>query len=284
MASETQIENVADTALYVAVYRAEESERPDALFKDPLAKKLAGDRGRRIAEGMPNAKIMRWVMAVRTTAIDRLILKAIEQGVDTVLNLGAGVDTRPYRMKLPAELCWIEVDFPQMIDLKNARLADDKPVCRLERIAVDLSNHEDRIVLLNRVSRDSKSILVITEGVLIYLTNDDAGLLAADLYKKENIHFWIQDYYNHKLSRYFRGRMKNKMKAAPIRFEPDSWFGFFGERGWEVSEKISSTEEGKRVGRKCPLPFPWWILAVLTQFRDSRDFSGYTLLKRKANP
>jgi len=40
------IGHVSDTALCVAVYRAEESERPDALFKDPLARRLAGERGR----------------------------------------------------------------------------------------------------------------------------------------------------------------------------------------------------------------------------------------------
>lgn len=59
---------------------------------------------------------MSWVLTIRTVAIDRLIVMAIENGVDTVINLGAGLDTRPYRMKLPSLLRWIEVDFPHMID------------------------------------------------------------------------------------------------------------------------------------------------------------------------
>src|SRR5947208_2742107 len=92
-----RIENVSDTALWVAVYRALESERPDALFRDPLSMKLAGARGREIAASMPNGSIMAWVMAIRTVAIDRLIQDAIRMGADTVLNLGAGLDTRPYR-------------------------------------------------------------------------------------------------------------------------------------------------------------------------------------------
>ena len=105
------IEHVIDTAFWVASDRALEGERPDALFRDPLAAVLAGEKGRRIAESMPNRRAMTFVMALRTTAIDRLIASAIERGADTVLNLGAGLDTRPYRLQLPASLRWVEADF-----------------------------------------------------------------------------------------------------------------------------------------------------------------------------
>jgi len=36
------IEHVTDTAFWIASLRALESERPDALFRDPLAGLLAG--------------------------------------------------------------------------------------------------------------------------------------------------------------------------------------------------------------------------------------------------
>ena len=51
------IQNVADTAFGVAHYRAEETDRPDALFKDPLARTLAGEQGREIAQRMPGEEI-----------------------------------------------------------------------------------------------------------------------------------------------------------------------------------------------------------------------------------
>src|SRR5690348_3231199 len=113
-----KIQDVSDTALWVATYRALESERPDALFKDPLAATLTGERGREIAKDMGLGVMMSWIMVTRTVAIDRLVLQAIEMGAKTVLNLGAGLDTRPYRMKLPNDLRWIEVDFKNIIDLK----------------------------------------------------------------------------------------------------------------------------------------------------------------------
>src|SRR6185369_17641435 len=43
------VSNVSDTARWVATYRAQETARPDALFKDPFAERLAGERGRAIA-------------------------------------------------------------------------------------------------------------------------------------------------------------------------------------------------------------------------------------------
>ena len=42
------IRNVSDTARWVAFYRAMESERPDAVFRDPFARRLAGERGEAI--------------------------------------------------------------------------------------------------------------------------------------------------------------------------------------------------------------------------------------------
>jgi O-methyltransferase involved in polyketide biosynthesis len=61
------IGNVSDTALCTAVYRAEESERPDTLFKDSLARRLAGERGFHIARHM--SPHYRWVLSVRSVVI-----------------------------------------------------------------------------------------------------------------------------------------------------------------------------------------------------------------------
>src|SRR5262245_27077063 len=104
MDNDSVVTGVADTALWVATYRARETERPDALFRDPLAGVLAGERGKKIAQALAHSEIMYWVMVLRTVAIDDLVTKAISLGVDTVLNLGAGLDTRPYRMNLPPSL------------------------------------------------------------------------------------------------------------------------------------------------------------------------------------
>src|SRR5260370_34044392 len=103
------ITHVSDTARWVALYRAMEAERPDPLFRDPYARRLAGEQGEAILRGMKQGRRWAWPMIVRTAVMDELILRAITRdGVDTGLNLAAGLDARPYRLALPHTLRWVD--------------------------------------------------------------------------------------------------------------------------------------------------------------------------------
>jgi hypothetical protein len=55
-----------------------------------------------------------------------------------VLNLAAGLDARPYRLDLPADLRWLHVDMPEMVDYFRTGMAGETPKCRLEFIPADL--------------------------------------------------------------------------------------------------------------------------------------------------
>ena len=280
MAEDSSIKNVADTALWVATYRADESERPDALFHDRQAGMLAGDRGRSIAASMPYPAMMSWLLVIRTVAIDRLVLKAISLGVDTVVNLGAGLDTRPYRMELPASLRWIEVDFPNTITYKNEKLAGEKPVCRLERIAADLSDVNLRRRLFQRIGAESRSALIITEGVIMYLSSDDAAALSRDLFAVPSFHFWIQDYRQNASKQRMPRRMKRVFKDSPFRFDKDEWLSFFAAHGWTIDQKILAYDESVCVKRPFPLVFPWNVLMRIAPKKTReqwRQSSGYVL-------
>src|SRR5882672_11338714 len=128
MAADEPIRDVSDTALWVAVYRAEESERRDAHFRDPYARRLAGERGARIAASIPGGTSWGWPMVVRTKVFDEIILRAVgAEGFDTVLNLAAGLDARPWRLDLPANLHWVDVDLPGMLAYKQQGLAGETP-------------------------------------------------------------------------------------------------------------------------------------------------------------
>src|SRR6478672_2782051 len=101
--TEPLIRNISDTARWAATFRAIESERPDALFHDPYAGRLAGDRGKEIHGKMRDmdGRDTSWSWVMRTVLFDRAILQAIGEGFDTVVNLAAGLDARPYRLNLP---------------------------------------------------------------------------------------------------------------------------------------------------------------------------------------
>ena len=142
---EPLIRNIADTALWVAIYRAEESERPDAVFHDPYARKLAGEQGAQIADAIVFGRTNSWSFVARTYLFDTFIMEQVEQGVDMVINLAAGLDTRPYRLPLPESLIWVDVDLPSMINHMENMMATEKPKCQLERVALDLSERMAQI-------------------------------------------------------------------------------------------------------------------------------------------
>src|SRR4051812_5156629 len=106
------VEHVSDTAYLVALCRAMETDQPDARFRDPFAGRLAQPKAEWLTERIPALEEGRWLMTVRTCLIDRHLQALIRNGVDTVVNFAAGLDTRPYRLALPEELRWVEVDFP----------------------------------------------------------------------------------------------------------------------------------------------------------------------------
>ena len=116
---ESRIRNISDTARWVAVYRARETERKDAVFRDPFARRLAGERGEQIAASMSFAEKNSWPFVTRTWLIDDVISNQVKLGTDMVVNLAAGLDTRPYRMNLPGSLQWIEVDLPEILTYKE---------------------------------------------------------------------------------------------------------------------------------------------------------------------
>src|SRR3954468_21712073 len=128
----------------MAVYRARETEREDAVFQDPYARALAGERGERIANALTFADDNAWSFVARTHLFDRFVTRLVQHGSDMIVNLAAGLDTRPYRMALPASLPWIEVDLPDILAYKEEILGGATPVCRLERIRMDLSNEDGR--------------------------------------------------------------------------------------------------------------------------------------------
>jgi methyltransferase (TIGR00027 family) len=284
------ITHVSDTAFLIAHCRAVESARPDALFRDPLAERLAGEKGRVITDSFPFGRMVQWNVAIRTVIIDGFIASAIARGVDTVLCLGAGLDTRPYRLDLPSDLTWIEVDYPDIIAFKSERLAGETPRCELERVGLDLSDVPARRDLLARVDARAKRILVLTEGVILYLEEAQVASLADALRSLAHIEGWIVDYVS-KESHSYRERagINRLMEQARFRFKPDDWFGFFAGHGWRVREMRYLPSEGARLGRRPPLPRRIrWIMSLLGWLapKERREafsrFAGYAILEPAA--
>src|SRR5436305_13495277 len=103
------LENVSDTARWVAVYRVMESARPDALFHDPYAERLAGERGHQLLDSLKDGRTFAWPMIVRTAVFDEIILEAVQKrGVDLVVNRAAGREARARRLPRRPRRPWVD--------------------------------------------------------------------------------------------------------------------------------------------------------------------------------
>jgi methyltransferase (TIGR00027 family) len=286
--AEQVIGSVSDTAFWIAHYRAVETARPDALFQDPLAEVLAGEQGRKIARAMPMPFMTGWVVVIRTCIIDDYLRQALSEGIDAVVNLGAGLDTRPYRMNLPEWLLWVEADYPQVIEFKEKRLSGQTPRCRLERTKLDLANVAERRQLLETIKARCTRILVLTEGVISYWSVEEVGSLADDLERLGCVRYWIADYFSPQVAKFRRrwGGMRKRMRNAPFRFTPKDWFAFFREHGWSAKEIRYLADEGDRLGRPIRLPLLWRLLLRARALLVSRErraafrhFAAYVMLR-----
>jgi methyltransferase (TIGR00027 family) len=187
-----EITHVSDTALMVAACRALETEAEDAWIADPFAARLAGERGMAILLAMPHSGMVRFGLAARTRFVDELLLEALGQHrVATVLSVGCGLDTRPWRLDLNPDLRWIEIDFRDVLDYKDGVMANETPRCRRQRFAADLNDPAQRRSLY-RVT-GSEPALMITEGLLMYLPAATMEALAAESWNQSGIAHWIAD-------------------------------------------------------------------------------------------
>jgi methyltransferase (TIGR00027 family) len=275
------VSNVSDTARWVAVYRAWETARPDALFRDPYADRLAGERGRAIAALMPRQARNGWPIISRTKLIDNFVLAAIAQGCDCVLNLAAGFDTRPYRLDLPTTLQWVEADLPALIEEKESLLADAQPRCQLRRIKTDLADSAARAAMLKDAVGSSAQALVITEGLLVYLDDTEVRALTTDLAAHTGIRRWILDLASPGVLEMMRKGMGAHLTNAPMKFAPTNGVAFFEQLGWIVTEVRSIFHAAARFRR---LPLLMRLFAVFPE-RDPRKlgrapWSGVVLLER----
>jgi methyltransferase (TIGR00027 family) len=186
------ITHVSDTALLVAGCRAIESERPDAFVHDPFAARLASERGIAMFHALPHPEIMGFGIAIRTRFIDELLVDALaNSGVRTVISLGSGLDTRPWRLELPSDLRWVEVDFCEMLNYKDALMSAEKPRCRRERLTADVNDPAQRRAIY--ATAGSAPALMLTEGLLMYLPGATVESLAAEARRERSIQHWISD-------------------------------------------------------------------------------------------
>jgi methyltransferase (TIGR00027 family) len=278
------IRNISDTALLAGVYRARETERPGGLFSDPFARRLVGERGEEIAKSLAHSERNAWAWIARTYLFDQFLSDRIEKGCDMIINLAAGLDARPYRMKLPPSLKWIEVDLPDILEYKEETLRGETPVCQLERVRLDLTDLEARRQLFARLGSEAAKAIIICEGLLIYFDSDEVTSLAIDLAREESFQYWLLDLASPPLLKMLQKTIGKPLAraAAPLKFAPPEGPDFFRTLGWNPIEARSMFHTAGKLKR---LPLLLSILYHLNKseaYQAKRPWGGVLLTERAA--
>jgi len=225
-------------------------------------------------------------MIVRTAIFDEIILDAVQtKGVDLVVNLAAGLDARPWRLPLPPELHWVDVDLPDILDYKLATLGDAQTVCRYEAVRIDLRDVPAREALFARLGAGAKRALIATEGLLVYLQPEQVAALAEDLHAQPSFAEWLIDLASPMLlKRMTRIWGKNlEASGSPFVFGPAEGTEFFRPHGWQEAQYRSMWDESLRLHRSMKGAWFWNLLGKVAPQKKREEFkrfSGMVLLER----
>eukprot|EP00929_Paragymnodinium_shiwhaense_P051107 TRINITY_DN25730_c0_g2_i1.p1 TRINITY_DN25730_c0_g2~~TRINITY_DN25730_c0_g2_i1.p1 ORF type:complete len:279 (-),score=54.43 TRINITY_DN25730_c0_g2_i1:429-1265(-) len=170
---------VSSTALGVCALRAVESQKPvqERLIFDPFAALLSGESMLSLPWVSTTGKTKDfWVdfLAVRTRWIDDLL--ASPSPAQLVI-LGAGLDSRAYRLPALRNVPVYELDFPEVLHAKTALLAESEPLADRKAVAANLGTDDWATTVMNAGFQRTKPSVWLLEGLTGYLTEAELSTL-----------------------------------------------------------------------------------------------------------
>jgi methyltransferase (TIGR00027 family) len=253
------MEGVAKTALWVAAWRARESERETPLFVDPFARDLAGEEGFATLRAADEARSgSAPTIEIRTYFLDERIRERMsDRGLDQVAILAAGMDSRAWRLAWPEGVRLFEIDQPHVLAYKADKLAERGAAARCARheVLVDLRDDWPRALLAAGFDA-ARPTLWLVEGLLLYLDEAAVETLFARLAALSAPHsVALYDLIGRGLleSHWMtQARAFAASLGAPWIYGTDEPESLLGRHGWDATWRDFS-EIGVELGR---WPFP----------------------------
>jgi methyltransferase (TIGR00027 family) len=266
-------------ARLLAAHRARESARRDAAFSDPYARVLLGAIDDRFSRILSGADTTEWLFTARTVAFDRLIAKEVAAGLDLVVNLGAGLDARPYRLAFPAGLRWVDVDSPDVLDYKADILSSARPSCSVTFHPVDLANPDARRGAFRDLGRGTTRALVFGESLLVHLMRSDVQALSDDLAAVPAFQRWLVDLVSPPMMDLLNEQSGDIVRetGAPYVFAPRQGPAVLDGAGWQLVGVRSLIQTALKLER---LPIALRMTAFLSEGEAAanRPWAGACLL------
>ncbi|SDD23624.1 class I SAM-dependent methyltransferase [Streptomyces prasinopilosus] len=169
------------TALLVAAARAIETHRHDSLAQDIYAEHFVRTapacanwpvRIEQVPDGDGNPLWGRFAryFGLRTRVLDDFLLRSVRTSARQVVLLGAGLDTRAFRLDWPSDCVIFEIDRPGVLAFKHQVLTDLPATPQVKRVPVPVDLRADWVTALTTAGFDPAAPSVwLAEGLLFYL-------------------------------------------------------------------------------------------------------------------
>ncbi|TBR56419.1 SAM-dependent methyltransferase [Westiellopsis prolifica IICB1] len=228
----------------MAAVRAIETQRPDGLFKDPLAAILAGDDI--IAEIAPSAQQYEDqgtpVVAVRTRFFDDFLMSQVDQ-IRQVVILGAGMDTRAFRLPWQRDTHLYELDRKEVLQYKESVLGNIQSRCTRHSIEVDIKESWADKLIGSGYLPEIPSVWVM-EGFVYYLSETQVHELLKTITKLSAPGSWfLADLINS----FFVSKSTDEL-SKHWKYGCDEPENLLSTYNWEASV-LQAGDEGANFGR-----------------------------------
>ncbi len=173
---------VSVTALTAAAARVVESRKPERLVDDPMAEGFLAAVGWEPTVSDSMSAALGDMFAVRSRFLDQQLLRFARNGGRQVVILGAGLDTRAFRLAWPPGTSVYELDKPALLRFKETVLSrcGGEPGCRRVPVEADLA--ADWVpALMEAGLATSEPVAWLAEGLLLYLTCEQCDRLMGEL-------------------------------------------------------------------------------------------------------
>jgi len=248
---------VSKTAWWTAGVRAEDARAATPVYGDTFARLFLDEEGLRVWQDAAHLEKPARSLLVRHVLIDGILRKVLEaEPQTTVILAGSGFDTRPFRLDGG---CWVEVDTPALISHKEKHLPSATCPRPLRRIGIDLM---DRALEEHLRSYGSGPVVVVLEGVLIYLDDQQVGSLLQTLGRALPGHLLVCEVMSDLFMRRYARELAELFSrmGSPFRWRHPNPHLFFGDLGYRIEDRRSLVEEAVTRGLiKAP---PWLIRKV----------------------
>lgn len=174
---ETQkIGGVAETMLQTLYARAKESSKENHKIYDAKAIEIVKKMNYDFGLADKDIAMSSGVVA-RTIVLDRMVKEFIQAHPDaTVINIACGMDTRFYRVD-NGQIHWYNLDLPVTMDIRKEYMEENERVTLIAASAMDEA-------WADKVETGSEPVLVIVEGLTMYLEKEDVKQILTIIDKK----------------------------------------------------------------------------------------------------